>query len=107
MKLVLIPCPIAEQTAAQVLPEEVRQAVFHCKHFLVENVRTARRFISELKLGIQIDELTFEILDKDTDRKTVSDFFNKYNSVESIGVISEAGCPGVADPGALDRKSVV
>ncbi len=101
MKLVLIPCPIAEQTASQVLPEEVRQAVLQCKHFLVENVRTARRFISELKLGIQIDELTFEILDKDTDRKTVSDFFNKYNSVESIGVISEAGCPGVADPGAL------
>ncbi|MFM6936150.1 MAG: hypothetical protein ACKOXH_00485 [Aquirufa sp.] len=41
MKLVLIPCPIAEQTASQVLPEEVRQAVLQCKHFLVENVRTA------------------------------------------------------------------
>jgi len=101
MKLVLIPCPIAEQTAASVLPEEVRQAVLHTKHFLVENVRTARRFISELKLGIQIDELTFEILDKDTERKTVSDFFKKYDAAESIGVISEAGCPGVADPGAL------
>lgn len=101
MKLVLIPCPIAEQTAAQVLPEEVRQAVLQTKHFLVENVRTARRFISELKLGIQIDALTFEILDKDTERKTVTDFFNKHISAELIGVISEAGCPGVADPGAL------
>jgi 16S rRNA (cytidine1402-2'-O)-methyltransferase len=101
MKLVLIPCPIAEQTAAQVLPEEVRQAVLQTKHFLVENVRTARRFISELKLGIQIDELTFEILDKDTERKTVTDFFNKHIAAELIGVISEAGCPGVADPGAL------
>lgn len=101
MKLVLIPCPIAEQTAAQVLPEEVRQAVLQTKHFLVENVRTARRFISELKLGIQIDDLTFEILDKDTERKTVTDFFKKHISAELIGVISEAGCPGVADPGAL------
>lgn len=101
MKLVLIPCPIAEQTAAQVLPEEVRQAVLQTKHFLVENVRTARRFISELKLGIQIDALTFEILDKDTERKTVTDFFNKHRNAELIGVISEAGCPGVADPGAL------
>lgn len=101
MKLVLIPCPIAEQTAAQVLPEEVRQAVLQTKHFLVENVRTARRFISELKLGIQIDDLTFEILDKDTERKTVTDFFNKHRNAELIGVISEAGCPGVADPGAL------
>jgi 16S rRNA (cytidine1402-2'-O)-methyltransferase len=101
MKLVLIPCPIAEQTAAQVLPDEVRQAVLETKHFLVENVRTARRFISELKLGIQIDELTFEILDKDTERKTVVDFFKKHSTAELIGVISEAGCPGVADPGAL------
>ena len=101
MKLILIPCPIAEQTAASVLPEEVRQAVLKTKHFLVENVRTARRFISELKLGIQIDELIFEILDKDTERKTISDFFAKYKDVDSIGVISEAGCPGVADPGAL------
>jgi 16S rRNA (cytidine1402-2'-O)-methyltransferase len=101
MKLVLIPCPIAEQTAAQVLPDEVRQAVLQTKHFLVENVRTARRFISELKLGIQIDELTFEILDKDTERKTVVDFFKKHSTSELIGVISEAGCPGVADPGAL------
>jgi 16S rRNA (cytidine1402-2'-O)-methyltransferase len=101
MKLVLIPCPIAEQTAAQVLPDEVRQAVLETKHFLVENVRTARRFISELKLGIQIDELTFEILDKDTERKTVVDFFKKQSTAELIGVISEAGCPGVADPGAL------
>ncbi len=101
MKLVLIPCPIAEQTAAQVLPEEVRQAVLQTKHFLVENVRTARRFISELKLGIQIDELNFEILDKDTERRTVADFFKKHESVDTIGVISEAGCPGVADPGAL------
>ena len=101
MKLVLIPCPIAEQTATQVLPEEVRQAVIQTKHFLVENVRTARRFISELKLGIQIDDLTFEILDKDTERKTVTDFFNKHRNAELIGVISEAGCPGVADPGTL------
>jgi 16S rRNA (cytidine1402-2'-O)-methyltransferase len=101
MKLVLIPCPIADQTAAQVLPDEVRQAVLQTKHFLVENVRTARRFISELKLGIQIDELTFEILDKDTERKTVVDFFKKQSTAELIGVISEAGCPGVADPGAL------
>jgi 16S rRNA (cytidine1402-2'-O)-methyltransferase len=101
MKLVLIPCPIAEQTAAQVLPDEVRQAVLETKHFLVENVRTARRFISELKLGIQIDELTFEKLDKDTERKTVVDFFKKHSTAELIGVISEAGCPGVADPGAL------
>jgi 16S rRNA (cytidine1402-2'-O)-methyltransferase len=101
MKIVLIPCPIADQTASQVLPEEVRQAVLHTTHYLVENVRTARRFISELKLGIVIDELIFEILDKDTKRETIIQFFKTYQNVPSVGIISEAGCPGIADPGAL------
>jgi 16S rRNA (cytidine1402-2'-O)-methyltransferase len=45
--------------------------------------------------------LVFEVLDKDTQPKTVTDFYKKHSSVEYIGVISEAGCPGVADPGAL------
>ena len=101
MKLVLIPCPIAEQTAAQVLPEEVRRYILSCKYFLVENIRTARRFISELKLGIDIENLQFEILDKDSQREHIKTYFKKHSDIEFIGVMSEAGCPGVADPGAL------
>jgi 16S rRNA (cytidine1402-2'-O)-methyltransferase len=101
MKLFLIPCPIAENTSSEVLSPQILAAIQQTTHFLVENVRTARRFISELKLGIQIESLVFEVLDKDTQPKTVTDFFKKYSSVEYIGVISEAGCPGVADPGAL------
>jgi 16S rRNA (cytidine1402-2'-O)-methyltransferase len=101
MKLVLIPCPISENTASDVLPADISKYVLLCKHYLVENIRTARRFISELKLGIQIDELTFEILDKDTTKTTVSNFISANQQVEYIGVISEAGCPGIADPGAL------
>jgi 16S rRNA (cytidine1402-2'-O)-methyltransferase len=101
MKIYLIPCPIAENTSSEVLPQQILAALQQTTHFLVENVRTARRFISELKLGIQIDSLIFEVLDKDTDSKTVADFYKKYVEVDYIGVISEAGCPGVADPGAL------
>ena len=101
MKIFLIPCPIAENTSTEVLPPQILTALQQTTHFLVENVRTARRFISELKLGIQIESLTFEVLDKDTQSKTVTDFYKKHSSVEYIGVISEAGCPGVADPGAL------
>jgi len=101
MKIYLIPCPIAENTSSEVLPPQILAALQQTTHFLVENVRTARRFISELKLGIQIDSLIFEVLDKDTDSKTVADFYKKYVEVDYIGVISEAGCPGVADPGAL------
>jgi 16S rRNA (cytidine1402-2'-O)-methyltransferase len=101
MKIYLIPCPIAENTSSDVLSPQILTAILQTKHFLVENVRTARRFISELKLGISIDELIFEILDKDTQPSIVTEFYKKYASAEHIGVISEAGCPGVADPGAL------
>ena len=101
MQIILIPCPIAEHTAQHVLPPEVMDSVKKCTHFLVENVRTARRFISELKLGIVIDSLTFEVLDKDSQRKVIQDFLNLHKNQAYIGVISEAGCPGVADPGAL------
>ena len=101
MKIYLIPCPIAENTSSDVLSPQILAAIQQTTHFLVENVRTARRFISELKLGIQIDELIFEVLDKDTEAKTVKNFLEKHSSVDFIGVISEAGCPGVADPGAL------
>jgi 16S rRNA (cytidine1402-2'-O)-methyltransferase len=101
MKIVLIPCPIAENTSTEVLSPQILAALKQTTHFLVENVRTARRFISELKLGIQIEDLIFEILDKDTQSKTVTDFYKRHAAVDYIGVISEAGCPGVADPGAL------
>jgi 16S rRNA (cytidine1402-2'-O)-methyltransferase len=101
MKLILIPCPIAENTASSALAPQVPMYVSMCKHFLVENVRTARRFISELRLGISIESLTFELLDKDTQRKTVIDFLEKHRNEPYVGVISEAGCPGIADPGAL------
>jgi 16S rRNA (cytidine1402-2'-O)-methyltransferase len=101
MKMILIPCPISENTAKDVLPTDVSKYILLCRHYLVENIRTARRFISELKLGINIDELTFDILDKDSTRSQVSSFISKYKDVEYVGVLSEAGCPGIADPGAL------
>ena len=103
MKLVLIPCPIAENTANEVLPLEIKNYIFQTQHFLVENIRTARRFISELKLGISIEGLSFEILDKDSQRSTIQSYLKQHlqKNTDIIGVISEAGCPGVADPGAL------
>ena len=84
MKLVLIPCPISENTASDVLPADVSKYVLLCKHYLVENVRTARRFISELKLGIDIDELTFEILDKDSQRAQIKEYFKSILATQNI-----------------------
>jgi 16S rRNA (cytidine1402-2'-O)-methyltransferase len=103
MKLFLIPCPIAENTASQTLPAEIRDTILHCNHFLVENTRTARRFISELKLGIKIEDLVFYELTKDSKLGDVKKILQglKSSNCKWVGVISEAGCPGVADPGAL------
>lgn len=100
MKLFLIPCPLAED-AYHTIPSEAVEAVRNCQYFMVENIRTARRFISGLKLDINIRELNFFVLDKKTKPQQIGGFFSKVPKDQHVGVISEAGCPGIADPGAL------
>ena len=65
-KLYLIPNVLAENTAHQVISPQVKEVVKNTHHFLVEDLRTARRYISNLKLGLTIEELKLEILDKKT-----------------------------------------
>ncbi|NDE61213.1 MAG: SAM-dependent methyltransferase [Cyclobacteriaceae bacterium] len=100
-KLFLIPTVLADDTAAQVISPQVREVILHTKFFLVENLRTARRYISSLKLGLTIDEISLELLDKDTPSQQVVSLMEPLLSGEDMGIISEAGCPGIADPGAL------
>ncbi|MDN4164563.1 SAM-dependent methyltransferase [Cytophagales bacterium LB-30] len=99
--LYLIPSVIAEDTAEQVLSPQIREVMRHTTYFLVENVRTARRFISSLQMGIVIDSLHFELLTKDSSVAEVQAALAPLKKGENIGVLSEAGCPGIADPGAL------
>ena len=98
--LFLIPSVIAENTEKQVLTPQIIEVCQHTKVFLAENIRTARRFISSLELGILIPELQFSVLDKNTPDKEVPELLQPILSGNDVGVISEAGCPGVADPGA-------
>lgn len=99
ISLYLIPTILAEGTQNDVLSPQIRDAVQHLDVFFVENIRTARRFISSMKLGKVIDELTFIELNKDTPEiETVASL---RTLSKNAGVISEAGCPGVADPGAV------
>ncbi len=100
-KLFMIPTVLAENTAHWVISPQVQEVIFHTKIFLVENPRSARRYISSLKLGINIEELHMEVLDKDTPPEQVSRLMMPLLNGADIGVISEAGCPGIADPGAL------
>jgi 16S rRNA (cytidine1402-2'-O)-methyltransferase len=97
--LYLIPTVLAEGTQNAVLTPQIREVIGALDVFLVENVRTARRFISSLKLGKVIDELTFIELDKDTPEAATAAALKGLKT--SAGIISEAGCPGIADPGAV------
>ncbi|MES1222297.1 MAG: SAM-dependent methyltransferase, partial [Bacteroidota bacterium] len=100
-KIFLIPTSIAEGTAEKVIPFQVREALATVKHFLAEDARTARRYLSSLKIYSSIEELSFNILDKGTKKDVLKDFFEPVVNGFNLGIISESGCPGIADPGAL------
>ncbi|WP_186753808.1 SAM-dependent methyltransferase [Echinicola salinicaeni] len=100
-KLYLIPNILAEGTAQEIISPQVKDVIKNTTHYLAENLRTARRYISSLKLGLTIEELHFEILDKKTKEAKVAQLMKPIFEGHDMGVISEAGCPGIADPGAV------
>lgn len=99
ISLYLIPTVLAEGTQDIVLTPQIKDTILDLQIFFVENIRTARRFISGLRLGKVIDEITFIQLDKDTPEADTAAAIK--GLTRSAGVISEAGVPGVADPGAV------
>lgn len=98
-KLYLIPIPIAEN-ALHTLSAEVSTVTQTLQYYFVENIRTARRFLRTLHPSIIIDDLHFSEIDKHNgpDMATLTDWLKKGYDV---GVMSEAGCPGIADPGSV------
>jgi 16S rRNA (cytidine1402-2'-O)-methyltransferase len=100
-KLFLVPTVLAEDTAETVISPQVKEVIKNTRYFLVENVRTARRFISSLKLGLSIEDLHFEVLDKKTKGQELERIIKPVFEGNDIGIMSEAGCPGIADPGSL------
>ena len=99
-RLFLIPTVIAPDTALQVLTPQIPDTVNTLTYFLVENVRTARRFLSSIKVAQPIDSLDFQLLDKRTAIEEIPPLFRPVFRGHDMGILSEAGCPGVADPGA-------
>lgn len=98
--LYLIPVTLGETPIEQVLPTYNREVILGIRHFIVENIRSARRFLKKVDQSIDIDSLTFYELNQHTDRRTIDPYLDPLRKGESVGVISEAGCPAVADPGA-------
>lgn len=98
--LYLIPVPLSDGNLAQVLPTDNLTLVRQIRHFVVENVRTARRFLKKCDRDIVIDNLTFSELNGHTPANEVEAMLAPLERGESVGLLSEAGCPAIADPGA-------
>ena len=99
--LYLIPTNISEAPFSDFFPSGNLEIISELRHFIVENVRTARRFLKKCNPSIDISQLSFYELNGHTDLNQVSGYLEPLRRGEPIGVMSEAGCPGVADPGAL------
>lgn len=96
----LIPTTLGGSSISSVIPGDSETIISDIKFFIVENIRTARRFLKKVNRNIDIDELTFFELNKHTKRREIDNFLIPATAGHNIGVISEAGCPGIADPGA-------
>ncbi len=98
--LYLVPNVLADGNWQNVLPAQVFSILSETRFFIVENIRTTRRFMKHINRDIDIDACTFYEINKRTDPKDLPRFLSPVEGGNNVAVISEAGCPGVADPGA-------
>ena len=99
-KIYMIPTTLGDSNIDSVIPKDVQQIIIETKYFIVENIKTTRRFLKKVEREIDIDRLHFSVLNKHTSPTELESFLNPILEGNNIGVISEAGCPGVADPGS-------
>jgi 16S rRNA (cytidine1402-2'-O)-methyltransferase len=97
--LYLIPVPLAEEAAAKSFTPFLVDTINSIKEYIVENEKTARRFLKEAGLKTPQSELTIHDYSKHN-RDSTADFFKGLQAGNDVGLMSEAGCPGIADPGA-------
>lgn len=99
-RVYLIPVPLADTPVSDVLPSYNAGIIRGLKHFIVENTRSARRFLKSVDRTIDIDSLSIVELNGHTDPDTIPSMIAPALQGQDIGIISEAGCPAIADPGA-------
>ena len=98
--LYLIPCTLGDTPLSQVLPSYNAELIGQIRHFIVEEIRTARRFLRRVDKVFPIDDCTFYEMGKRADAGRFASYLKPLDEGHAVGVISEAGCPAVADPGA-------
>lgn len=99
-KLYLIPSPLGDNTIKEVLPQYVLDIASSLDCFVVEELRTARRFLSAYGLKGRIDTLDFHIINEHTKPEEISGLSHLFDNEHNVGLMSEAGLPAVADPGS-------
>ena len=97
--LYLIPVTLGDTNYSRVLPEYNSEIIRGIRFFIVENIKSARRFLAQVE-NSHVDDAVYYELSEHTDVKDIGDYLDPIAKGESVGVISEAGCPAVADPGA-------
>lgn len=98
-KLYLVPNTLGTTRLTQVLPSEVLELIRQLKVFASENPKNTRRFLKKLDKNILVEELVFLELNEHSDSRTIRSYLSWLDKGD-VGIISEAGCPGIADPGA-------
>lgn len=98
--LYLIPCTLGDSPAEQVLPQHVINIARTLQHYVVEQAKTARQFLSALKHEHPIQSLHFATLNEHSPPSELPELLSPLLAGFDVGIISEAGCPGIADPGA-------
>lgn len=99
-KLYMIPTTLGENEPLEVLPISIKRIIEEIDHYIVENEKTARRFIKKISPRKSQSNLNIALLNKFTDPEIMPSFLDPCFEGEDVGVLSEAGCPGIADPGA-------
>lgn len=98
--LYLLPVTLGDTPIDTVLPSYNKEVIGSIRHFIVEDVRSARRFLKRVDPDMDMDTLTFYVLNKHTRSEELAGYLRPLEVGHPMGVLSEAGCPAVADPGA-------
>ncbi|MDF3079009.1 MAG: SAM-dependent methyltransferase [Sphingobacteriaceae bacterium] len=98
--LYLIPVPLAEGSVAKAVPPLHHTVINNLRHYIVENEKTARHWLKAMQLEIPQSELKIQVYGKHSEKISLAEYFTDLESGRDVGLMSEAGCPAVADPGS-------
>lgn len=98
--LYLVPAPLGDGDIAWVIPEPVKACIERLNYFVVEHPKTARKFLKQVSCLVPLQEIKMQVLDEHTPPADILSLLEPLLAGNDVGLLSEAGCPAVADPGA-------